>query len=145
MIAAMKTSVFGEFVNEQSFQNMPYLDAASKLLFWDNILIAAAALICMSAFLFIGCSADLFQKLFLVSFWLAMMLSFYKMAHDYPFTCTMNFRYITPTVIIGSIFIGFALNKLKDCGSKAKYIELTAEACVLIFSSASALIYLTLV
>ena len=145
MIAAMKTSVFGEFVNEQSFENAPYLNFAAKILFWDNVLIAAAALICMSAFLFIGCSADLFQKLFLVSFWLAMMLSFYKMAHDYPFTCTMNFRYITPTVIIGSIFIGFALNKLKDCGSKAKYIELTAEACVLIFSSASALIYLTLV
>ena len=145
MIAAMKTSVFGEFVNEQSFDNAPYLNFAAKILFWDNVLIAAAALVCMIAFLFIRCGADIFQKLFLASFWLAMMLSFYKMAHDYPFTCTMNFRYITPTVIIGCIFLGFALNKLKDCGSKAKYIERTSEVCVLMFSASSALIYLTLV
>lgn len=145
MIAAMKTSVFGEFVNEQSFENAPYLNFAAKILFWDNVLIAAAALVCMIAFLFIRSDADSAQKLFLVSFWLAMMLSFYKMAHDYPFTCTMNFRYITPTVMIGCLFIGFALNKLKDHGSKARYIKYIAEACVMMFSSASTLVYLTLV
>lgn len=145
IIAATKTSVFGEFVNEQSFENAPYLNFTAKILFWDNVLIAAAALICMISFLFVRSDADSAQKLFLFSFRLAMMMSFYKMAHDYPFTCTMNFRYITPTVIIGSIFIGFTLNRLKDCGSKAKYIEHTAEACVLIFSAASALIYLSLV
>lgn len=145
IIAATKTSVFGEFVNEQSFENAPYLNFTAKILFWDNVLIAAAALICMISFLFVRSDADSAQKLFLFSFRLAMMMSFYKMAHDYPFTCTMNFRYITPTVIIGSIFIGFTLNRLKDFGSKAKYIEHTAEACVLIFSAASALIYLSLV
>lgn len=145
IIAATKTSVFGEFVNEQSFENAPYLNFTAKILFWDSVLIAAAALICMISFLFVRSDADSAQKLFLFSFRLAMMMSFYKMAHDYPFTCTMNFRYITPTVIIGSIFIGFTLNRLKDCGSKAKYIEHTAEGCVLIFSAASALIYLSLV
>ena len=145
MIAAMKTSVFGEFVNEQSFENAPYLNFIAKILFWDNVLIAAAALVCMIAFLFVRSDADSAHNLFLVSFWLAMILSFYKMAHDYPFTCTMNFRYITPTVMIGCLFIGFALNELKDCGSKARYIKYIAEACVLLFSSASTLVYLALV
>lgn len=143
-ISAIKSSVFGEFVNEQCFEKAQYLNSIAKILFWDNVLIAAAALICMAAFLFVRCSADATQKLFLVSFWLAMMLSFYKMAHDYSFTCTLNFRYITPTVMTGCLFIGFALNKLSSCSSGKKYIIYTAEASALLFSSASALVYLAL-
>lgn len=48
-------------------------------------------------------------KIFFVLFYVFMMLNIYKMSADYPMVCTMNFRYITPTVIVQALFGGIWL------------------------------------
>ena len=47
-------------------------------------------------------------------FYISIIFNYFKMCYDYPFTCTMNFRYITPTVIITSIFCGLFMNIRKN-------------------------------
>ena len=53
------------------------------------------------------------ERVFIGSFYVTLMLGFYKLAYDNPFTCSMNFRYITPTVVIGALSIGLLIKTLR--------------------------------
>lgn len=131
LAALLKNSLFGEFINEKSFKEGSYVNKLAALLFFTNICLAAEALLAMLLTCVKKPSAD---KLFLALTWLMMVASFYKMAADYPFTCTMNFRYITPTALIGSCFLGLALKEQKPRPA-GKFLTalLAAEAGVFAF------------
>ena len=51
-----------------------------------------------------------------------MLGSFYKLAASSPFTCSMNFRYITPTCIIGAVFLGLLLRRLEQRQGRAAQV-----------------------
>lgn len=57
-------------------------------------------------------------KIFFVLFYVFMMLNIYKMSADYPMVCTMNFRYITPTVIVQALFGGIWLASYRGQAAK---------------------------
>ncbi len=52
-----------------------------------------------------------FELLF-AAFWLVQMVFFVVFNLKYPFSCTMDFRYIVPTALLGSIFIASASRNL---------------------------------
>ena len=110
LIALLKNSVFGESFSKYTFSKVPFVYYILPVLFGANLFIAASAFLFMLIFAFNRCRACASEKAFLLGFYAVMMGFFYKTAADYPFTCTMNFRYITPTAIIGALFIGFALD-----------------------------------
>lgn len=144
LIALLKNSLFGEFINEDCFVKGSFVLKISPLFFCLGIILAAIALISMVIICFRKCAVKPLEKVFLVSFYVTLMGNFYKMAYDYPFTCTMNFRYITPTVIVGSIFIGLAINNnFSNLGKKIMLYLISA--CTLSFSIMSAAVYLSLV
>ena len=135
LTALMKNSVFGEFINQDTFTTIPYVNIISHIFFWLNAAIAGFALIAMA----VSCIRKLtVEKLFLVSFYVTMMAVFYRNCADYPFVCTMNFRYITPTVIIGAVFIGLTMR------SEHKRLNSILSASAAAFSAASMIIYLSL-
>lgn len=144
LIALMKNALFGEYINESNFETVPYMNTVSVIFFWLNAAIASFALISMIMMCFKKCSAKLTEKLFLTSFYVVMMVSFYKTAADYPFTCTMNFRYITPTVVVGAVFIGLIIKTERKNKFFHKLIKAILEVCTMLFAVCSELVYLTI-
>ena len=135
LTALMKNSVFGESINQDTFTTIPYVNIISHIFFWLNAAIAGFALIAMA----VSCIRKLtVEKVFLVSFYVTMMAVFYRNCADYPFVCTMNFRYITPTVIIGAVFIGLTMR------SEHKRLNSILSASAAAFSAASMIVYLSL-
>ena len=137
LTALLKTSLFGEGLNESLFGGTSFVNYISVIFFWVNVLIAGTALISMLAMLFVKTSMKAGEKLFFLSFYLCMMGNFYSMSEKYPLVCTMNFRYITPTVIIGTLFLTLMLKKFK------KPVHITASILTASFVLCSMIIYLT--
>jgi hypothetical protein len=141
----LKNSIFGEYINESCFMEHAYINKVSVLFFWLSAFIAAFAFIAMIVMCIKKTKAGWIEKWFVALFYVTMMASFYKTAADYPFTCTMNFRYITPTVITGALFIGLSIDILSTKKSKAAAAAVNISLAVsMLFALCTCLIYLTL-
>lgn len=144
LIAAFKNSLFGESIYEANFAH-GYMLSICKIFFWLGIIIAAAAFIAMVIVLIRKKSMPFIGKSFFGAFYLVIMVNYYNMQKNYPFICTMNFRYITPTVIIGCLFTGVLLKNLKSENHKAaKAVTVTLSTAAVLFAGLSSWIYLSL-
>ncbi len=112
LIALMKNSIFGESFGEGTFANYRFIYYILPVFFGLNVFIASAAFLSGVVFTVKKCSATRTAKALITCYYLIMMFIFYINADNYPFTCTMNFRYITPTVITGALYLGFTLTAL---------------------------------
>ena len=145
LITLLKNSLFTENINESCFPEDSFINTLNVGFFWLNVVIAAAALIAMIVMCIRKCSAPKVSRLFLAFFYAVMMVSYYVTAAKYPFTCTMDFRYITPTVITGGLFLGLLIRQFGEKESKAGKIatDLTGIA-TLAFGLCSCTVYLAL-
>lgn len=109
IISLFKTSIFGEYVNENTFGDNKFALALCKPYFWLCIILAISLFVIMIIALVKAKNMQPIWKIFFVLFYVFMMLNIYKMSADYPMVCTMNFRYITPTVIVQALFGGIWL------------------------------------
>ena len=114
LIAILKNSVFGEFINGNNFPDAQYMETICKILFWLGVLIAAAAFISMIVFLFRKTASDKIQIVFLVILHIVLLVNLYILSKNYPMVCSMNFRYLMPTVITGELFLGFTVNSMEN-------------------------------
>lgn len=135
LIALFKTSLFGEYINESVLNNNLFIIKVSEILFWLTVIMAAVSLICM-VMMFSGERKT--EKAAVVVFFFCMIFNFYKMSYDYPFTCTMNFRYITPTVFTGALCSGIVLSRYEGRKRFAGYIS---EAAAAVFVFCTVIIY----
>ena len=119
LIALMKTAMFEESIREGTFPIGSFLGFIAAALFWVSIVIAIVAFIAMIIVIIRKCAMNVYEKVLCGSFWLVTMVSYYKMAYDYPFVCTISFRYVTPVIILGVIFLGVLGKKLSDGGTRA--------------------------
>ena len=106
-IYVLKCSVFGEY----KYDAPAFLASA--------LLLANAGLIVLSliamVYVMVSCKQlDKFMRFGLFSIWIVQMASFILFNIQYPFGCTMDFRYIIPTCIVGAIYIGIALDHWKS-------------------------------
>ena len=126
LITLMKNSMFGETFSEETFADAPFVYKLLPVLFWTNVIIAAAAFIAM-IFCTVGkCRANAVERTFIISLYAFLIGSFYKTCADYPFTCTMNYRYITPTAVIGALSLGFTLSNLTAVKKRLKRSDKSA-------------------
>lgn len=103
----VKCSMFGEYTFERPKQFAQLLIIANFLL----ILISLAAMV----YVIISCKkTHPLARFGLFSIWLVQMAFYLQFNLKYPFGCTMDFRYIIPTVLVGAIYIGMALNHLRN-------------------------------
>lgn len=104
----LKSSLFGEWVfNDYSTQ--------AKLFMIANIILITISLVSM-IYVFVA-AKDLdkkFAKWLLGFIWLTQIASFIVFNINYPFGCTMDFRYIVMTVITGAGFIGLAYDTIEQ-------------------------------
>ncbi len=143
LIAILKNSLFEEGINESILPKDSIMFKFSMVLFIIGTVIALYAFIAMIVTLFRKYKKYGAEKIFLIVFYLTMMVNFYKMCYDYPFTCTMNFRYITPTVIIGALSVGMISEKIISHKNKTAQIIINiTEILTLIFAMLTIIIYL---
>jgi 4-amino-4-deoxy-L-arabinose transferase-like glycosyltransferase len=130
----VKCALFGEFTFSSRHNLLAGVMIVSSLLL---ILLSLGAMIWFLLF------DRRYSRLAVLSFsflWVLLMVSFVCFNLRYPFGCSMDFRYIVPTVVTGAAFLGFLSDKL--AGSRAKN-GLFAAFCALlaVFCVTSACFY----
>ena len=108
-IGLFKTAMFDEA------QYGIELDFWATALFWVNILLVLLSLIAIVYVLRVKSTVvDNPLKLSLLLNYAVPVVSYYIFCMEYPFTCTMNVRYVVPSVLTSVIFISLLMQSLKD-------------------------------
>lgn len=100
----LRGSLFGEFTLELG-RFLP------GILLLVNLLLILMSLVAMVVMLIRHRSA---QYTLLGCFWLVLMAAYIQFNIEYPCGCTMDFRYVVPTALIGAVFLGAWWEKLPD-------------------------------
>ncbi|MBQ7529470.1 hypothetical protein IJT10_06165, partial [bacterium] len=143
IIIALKTSLFGESINEKTFTDHKRgVEFVAKLLFIVNIFINLMAVMTMLLLLIRNKHNKIYLEkiLFLISFYLIMWLGIYKQYYDQIFISSANFRYIAPSATIAALFIGLLLKN-----TKGKLVTNLVKFATLIFVVTTSIIYCSLV
>lgn len=139
----LRCSLFGEF----SFENM---DKIARMMIHVNILLILLSLIAMVVTVWKGTQFSPFLRYGAGLVWLITGISYITFNIKYPDSCTMDFRYILPTVICGSVYLAAFWQQMYDYtaeGKKAKnYIPAKTmvwgiPVCCCIFSLLSAYMF----
>ena len=136
--AILKTSVFGEW---HMGRVLPSRNPC-RALFIVNILVVAISLFCMVYALFKKFeNVPRALKFSLYILYVTIMGTFVNFCFTHAHDCTMDFRYIVPTVVIGSIFIGIFLTS-ETKSRFVLYIKRGVVGAAVIFCVCSSLLYL---
>ena len=137
LIAILKNSVFGEFINGMYFESG--MVNVCRIFFWTSASIAFIAFVSMIITFINDRSADKVQKLFTGMFYIVLVGNLYSMSSNYPLVCTMNFRYLMPTVVIGALFVGMVIKRKSKLQRPYSIAMTVAVPC---FAAMSSLIYI---
>lgn len=142
-IALLKTAMSGEY---DFSANGLLLRTFFILLFYTNVVLVIASIIALVVLLF---RRDENFKwpvtIFLIIVYSVIFGSYIRFCLKFPFTCTQDFRYIVPTMIIGAAAIGRLINKLELKGTKCTgIITKVIGSIVIVFGSSSFLGYFLL-
>ena len=70
-----------------------------------------------------------------------LLLNFVKFCNDYPMTCTIHFRYITPLLLYGGLGLGLFWSSSKK-GTLPKILMGIATLCIVITAVFSTVLYI---
>lgn len=152
-LTALKTSLFGEY---SVWRDSTFFRVLGDVLFAVNGVAVLTGLAGM-----VGCGIDLvksfrpgnagafFEKrhtgrapvCLLLVYWGTMIVSYVLFCFSYPHFCSMDFRYIVPTLLVGACFFGKAMERLEETRGKRTSAASKAKAA----SAASALLTATTV
>lgn len=126
----IKSSMFGEFVYQIA-------DFIPKMLLLVNLALILLSLFA-TIYLVVKLKENIMLRFGMPILWLFIYGSFLYFNIQYPYGCTMDYRYIVPTAYLGAIFIGSVFEK--SCTSKSgkaiayRIITITGVALFALFS-----------
>lgn len=130
----VKCALFGEFTFSLRHRFF------AGLLIVSSLILILLSLVAMVRFLFFNGRRRRFAVLSFGFIWIILMVSFVMFNIRYPYGCTMDFRYIVPTVISGAAFLGLLSEALT--GGKVKDVLFAAFRAVLaVFCASSAIFF----
>lgn len=145
-----KSSVFDEFTFFTSGSGLAF----ANLLFWGNILLSLAALVCMiytavsaakgSSPLQSGTVSYRSAVLFFAVLYLTYLIFYIWFCFSQPYACTQSFRYIFPTVLAGAVGMGTVLRPGCRPAAEARSLTFALSLLVTLFCVGSAGTYLLL-
>lgn len=115
----VKCSIFGEY----SYNNLNFIHIFMVLI---NFILIIASIIYTIKYIFNKKEHNNIINI-LIIVWAVNLISFYSFNYKYPYICTMDFRYIIPTVFTGIVLIGNNFNL------KNNIINDFVEVCTLAF------------
>ena len=136
LVATVKTSVFGEYNLALVSRNVHF---TCRMLLMVNILLILVSLVAMLGLLIrIRKTCKPIPLFFLMIYHVVLFAYFIKFCFDFPHTCSMDYRYIVPTCVMGALYIGMRLNEIEDHSSHTYSVlaqgvagTLVAEFCIL--------------
>ncbi|MDR0248704.1 MAG: glycosyltransferase family 39 protein [Oscillospiraceae bacterium] len=126
----IKSSLFGEF-------RFAGADFAATALVWVNIALIALSLAAM-AYALAKRKGGLPCML-----WCCHMAGYIGFNIALPYICTMDFRYLVPSVLCGAGFLGIASAETRSMGLPGKLLRGSASAALIVFCALSVAFYLT--
>lgn len=102
-----------------------------------NMLTVAAALVSMVYTGVKGRELNRIMRFGFLWIWIIFIAAYIEFNISYPFLCTADFRYIPVTVIIGAVYMGYALQLTEN-----KKLRTLAECVMLAFVVCSVLVYI---
>ncbi len=156
-LAILKMSLFGEYSNWKDYH---IYDASGNMLFWLNAIVVIATLVGMGY-----CIWQLIRRkdetsfaptvgigripcLFFLLYWASMIGVYLPFCFNYPHFCSMDFRYIVPTLLTGAVFLGILLKFLdskKESSTPAGRLYAGAKAVIIaatvLFAVCSTMLY----
>lgn len=130
----VKCALFGEYTFSDRH-------AVAVILIVSSLVLIVLSLAAMVWFLTAARKSNRLAAWSLFALWALLMLSFIYFNIKYPFGCTMDFRYIVPTVITGAAFLGLLTASLEKGGIK-KALRAVLTAAIAVFCASSAVFYL---
>ena len=131
----VKCSLFGEFTFSAAHRLL------AVVLIISNLVLILLSLYAMLRVIFFRTTENRLAAYSLGGLWLLLMLSFIYFNIKYPFGCTMDFRYIVPTVITGAAFLGL-LSDLISQGRRKTILNASLITVLIVFCAASAGFYI---
>jgi hypothetical protein len=117
-VMLFKSSVFGESYlfprDSTTFSNIAG-NITCYILFFVNVILALTSFV-GSIVLYVKDKLlnDKVYTYFFLILWGFMMAFYFKFCLDYPFTCSMDFRYVVPTLLVGIVFLGKLIEYLNE-------------------------------
>lgn len=107
-IAMLKNSLFGESINENLFPDESIM--YPKILFVLGTILAVLSFIIMIIYLFRKNQGIKWEiKGFFMIIYFVLLGNYYVFCNSFAFTCTQNFRYIAPNLMIGVLSLGLMI------------------------------------
>lgn len=122
LIALFKTSMFEETISEHTFPKGTLINFIAYLLFWVSIAIAIYATVSMVITIIKKIKVNTREMVLFGSMWLITLVSYYMTCFEYPFICTMSYRYATPLILVGAIFIGYLQQRQLESKKKGNVV-----------------------
>lgn len=132
----VKSALFGEFFVKTKVS--PMQNVLAYVMVISSLVLIALSLYAMVKLLIKKRGEAAVPYRFLGVFYLALVGSYVAFCFNYPHTCTMDFRYIVPTLLIGAVFTGVYLNE----EGRSKGVKYAAFAITAVFAFASACFYI---
>lgn len=126
---AVKCALFGEYAFPESHSPAAVIVLAASLLL---ILLSLVAMVW-----FLVRHKNKLAVYSMAAIWLLQAASFVYFNLQYPFGCTMDFRYIVPTVVTGAAFLGLLFERLWDA---PRFRPLAA--VLIVFAGSAAVFYI---
>ncbi len=133
---AVKSALFGEFFVKTKVS--PLQNVLAYVMVISSLLLIAYSLYAMARLIIKKRGSEAVPFRFLLVFYAALVGSYVMFCFNYPHTCTMDFRYIVPTLLISAVFMGVHLCE-EGRGKAVKYSVFALSA---IFALSSAMFYI---
>ena len=156
-LAILKMSMFGEYSN---WKNYHVYNASGNALFWVNVILVLASLVGLGYCLWrffrsknegeftSGVGIGQVPFLFFLFYFATMLVAYVPFCFSYPHFCSMDFRYIVPTLLTGAVFLGLLLKyldtKREQNGTAGKLCAMAKSviiAATVLFAVCSTMIY----
>ncbi|MBR2152036.1 MAG: hypothetical protein IJ944_01960 [Clostridia bacterium] len=148
-LGLIKTALFGEF----TLFNVAYGNTVTSvgnifcyLLFISCIILTAFAILSIvHSFVKKKYIVDLTLTVMFLLVGLVILINYVKFCFDYPFTCTQNFRYCVPLLLVGATFTGNLYTEILNNKDKfSKIMKWAIPLCVGVFCLSSSMVYILL-
>ena len=107
LMYTVKCSIFGEFTFTSSH------DVMAAILIILNLIMILFSLAAMIYVMIRRRETSVMTRWGFFGIWILLLISFIYFNIKYPLTCTMDFRYIVPTIITGAAFLGLANSQMR--------------------------------
>lgn len=139
----IQTSVFGEF-QYQMKETLPKIiaDMIPRVLVGVNVILVLISLGAMIYMLVKGKKLNKMLRFGIPALWFVLYAFFIYFNIEYPYGCTMDYRYIVPTAFTGAICIGTLYDQLKTQQNLgARIVRIVSVLSIAVFCIFSVLMY----